>query len=60
MERGTGRSRVREAVPSAKILMLTVSDEEDDLFPPAVELLPLETWDDLARRAEQLERSSPA
>lgn len=31
-------------------------DEEDDLFPPAVELLPQETWQDLARRAEELER----
>ena len=35
-------------------------DEEDDLFPPAVELLPRETWEDLARRAEELERGSPA
>ncbi len=35
-------------------------DEEDDLFPPAVELLSLETWEDLARRAEELERGSPA
>lgn len=31
-------------------------DEEDDLFPPAVELLPPETWADLARQAEELER----
>lgn len=31
-------------------------DEEDDLFPPAVELLPQKTWDDLARQAEELER----
>ena len=35
-------------------------DEEDDLFPPAVELLPRETWEDLARRAEELERGTPA
>lgn len=35
-------------------------DEEDDLFPPAVELLPPETWADLARQAEELERRGPA
>jgi len=31
-------------------------DEEDDLFPPAVELLPAAIWEDLARQAAELER----
>jgi len=35
-------------------------DEEDDLFPPAAELLPAALWEDLASQAEEIERRGVA
>ena len=40
------------------ILQGHFGDEEDDLFPPALELLPVETFEELARQVEAMEATS--